>query len=119
MTTTIVVEAKERSTVAFLGVFTDEDGDAVTPSACTWTLTDLSGDVINSRAQVAVSSLSSSVSIVLSGADLQILATEEDQELAYRYLVVEATYTSSLGAGMPLKDEIFFTVRNLHYVGAS
>ena len=50
---------------------------------------------------------SSSVEIVLSGADLDYDTSNQ------RVLTIEATYDSTLGAGLPLKDEVWFSIINL------
>lgn len=101
--------AQEKSTLVVTVAFTDENGDAVTPTAATWTLTDGQGAVINSRSAVAISSLSTSVTIVLSGDDLAI----SDPDVLDRVLLVEATYNSSAGSGLPAKKEYSFNVNNL------
>lgn len=110
------IEAVEKSTLALIISFTDEDGSAVTPKTATWTLTDDNGDVINSREQVNIASLDTSVTVVLSGDDLQILSGEASDELATRRFLIEATYDSSLGSDLPLNESCAFPVRNLKYV---
>lgn len=101
--------ANERSTYVITASFTDEDGDAVTPATMTWTLTDTSGNVINSRQDVSISSLSTSVDVVLSGADLQISGTTPTVS---RDITFEGTYDSDLGTGLPLTGSARFTVTN-------
>lgn len=95
--------ATENSTFPVRLTFTDEDGAALVPSAVTWTLTDLAGLVINSREDVAATP-GATVTIVLSGADLEVGSAVQVE----RMLTVEATYSSSLGAGLPLVEEIRF-----------
>lgn len=113
MATILTTIAKERSTLAVICSFTDEDDAAVVPNSIKWSLTDESGTVINSRDQVVVGSPASSITIVLSGADLQILTAEAAQEYAKRSLVIEAEYDSSLGSSLPLTDQLNFVVENL------
>lgn len=98
--------ANERSTYAVRVSFFDENGAALTPTAVTWTLSDAVGNIVNSREDVAISP-ASAITIVLSGADLAI--TDAYYETT-RKLLIEATYTSSLGAGLPFKDEITFSI---------
>lgn len=69
---------------------TDELGEAVSPTSATWTLTDGSDTVINSREDVAISSLASTVYITLGKEDL-----DRDDGSA-RKVEVTATYTSTL-----------------------
>ncbi len=110
------IEAKEKSTIAITASFEDEDGNDVTPTEATWTLTDDNGAVINSREQVDIGSLSTSVTVVLSGDDLQILSAEASENNATRRFLIEATYDSSLGSDLPLKNSCVFPVRNFKYV---
>jgi len=102
--------AIEQSTYVVNCAFLDEDGDAVVPTALTWSLTSLSGVVINDRSDVVVSSPSSSEDIVLSGDDLVISTIPSENS---RVLTVEATYNSTLGDGLPLKQVLVFPVQNL------
>ena len=107
--TTITTEVVEEGSIAFTCAFTDEEGTATVPDSITWTLTDASGNVMNSRAAVSVSP-AASVTIVLSGDDLSI-GTYGRQ----RRLLVEWIYTSSLGT-LPQKEEISFNITNLTHV---
>lgn len=110
MPTTITSEIIEKSTVVFTAAFTDEDGDAVVPTAITWTLSDDTGNIINSREDVNVDTPASSIDIVVYGDDLAIIGDDDD---GARRLTISATYTSDLQAGLPLKDSAKFTVTNL------
>ena len=103
-------EAVEQSTYVVPVTFRDENGAAIAPTAATWTLTNEYGVVVNSRADVAISPLAATVNIVLTGADLAMLGELDNRK---RLLLVEATYSSSLGAGLNLRDEIEFSVRPL------
>ena len=112
MPTNLDITATEQGTIVVRAVFTDEDGDSVTPASnVLWTLTDTSGTVINSR-QDEVESAAATVDIVLSGDDLAIQAGETAQYVERRILV-ETTYDSSLGSGLPLKKSGAFLVANL------
>jgi len=107
----ITVMPPEQGTAKVTVTFTDETGASVSPSAVTWTLTDRSGNVVNSRQDVSVTP-GASVSFALSGNDLAITGND-----AQRVLLIEATYNSSLGTGLPLKAQAFFTIAEL--VGVS
>jgi hypothetical protein len=110
MPTTLETHATEESTYVVTAVFTDEDGDAVTPNpGLKWTLTDDRGTVVNSRQDVAVAS-ASTIYVVLSGDDLQILS---DTDIGVRIVTVEGTYDSSYGTNLSIKDSCKFTVDNL------
>lgn len=109
MISTLTTRAKENSTYVITVTFTDEDGDAVVPTSITWSLTDKSGNVINDREDVAVAVPASSVDVVLSGADLAVGTATAVQ----RYFLVEATYNSDLGTGLPLNDECIFLLDGL------
>lgn len=110
MPTTMTLHAVERSTYAIPIAFLDDAGAAVTPSAATWTLTDGNGTVVNSRTAVVITPLSTTATIVLSGADLALLAALQANA---RYVLIEYTYTSSLGSGLPGKDQILFYIDDL------
>lgn len=105
-------KAPERATYAITATYLDDDGVNVIPSAATWTLTDLSGNVINGRSAVAIATPSLSNTIVLSGADLAIGTYGINREL-----LVEYTYTSSLGAGLLGKYACRFEI--LNFTGVS
>lgn len=117
--TEIVASVNERSAITFTVSFTDEDGADVVPTSIKWSLVTQGNVVVNSRNQVTVSVPAASITVVLSNADLQILAAEENDEYAYRYFVVESTYNSNLGVALPSKGEMLFSVKNLHYVGVT
>ncbi len=108
--TILTTEAVEKSTYVVPVTFRDENGTSVAPTAATWTLTSEYGAVINSRSDVAISPLAATVNIVLTGADLAMLGELDNRT---RLLLVEATYNSSLGTGLNLRDEIEFSVRPL------
>ena len=99
--------AIDKSTFVVTCAFTDEDGDAVVPTSIKWTLTDNVGTVINSRSNINVAAPASSINIVLSGRDLKY------SDGPIRILTVQAVYTSSLGAGLPLNDSVQFHIENL------
>lgn len=105
----LTVEAVERSTYVVTLSFTDEDANAAAPDELKWTLTTLSGVVVNGRADVIVTP-AATVTIVLKGDDLQILDWQDDGK---RLLTVEGTYTSDAGTGLPINEEYEFTVRPL------
>jgi hypothetical protein len=111
MATSLTVVAKEKSTYVVTLAFTNAAGTAVTPDSATWTLSTMGGTVINSRANVAISPLASTVTVVLSGLDLAMQTGEAGT--ARRLFTVQATYTSTEGAALPLKDEFELRVSNL------
>lgn len=112
----LTTEAEEGSTYIVTATFEDEYGDSVIPTAITWTLTDPAGNVINSREDVAVSSPAASINIVLSGDDLDISNGNKTDQMI---LTVDAVYNSDNGTGLPLKDSVLFTIRNLKKVSRS
>jgi hypothetical protein len=109
MGTQLTVAAGENSTYVVRLTFTDEDGAAETPATITWTLTDRAGTVVNSRLDVAVAAPASTVDIVLSGNDLALAGYSGMR----RILTVEATYSSALGASLPLRAECWFHIEPL------
>lgn len=101
--------AMERSTYVVTVSFADEDGAAVVPSSATWTLTDGGGAVVNSRQDVTLAPLAAAKQIVLSGNDLALASNQPE----WRILTVTAAYISSLGADLPLNEEVRFLVAPL------
>lgn len=114
MPTYLTTTAEEESTYIVTAAFTDEDGNDAVPDTITWTLTDIAGNVINSRAAVSYNSPASSVDIVLSGDDLALQAGETGNVV--RVLTIEATYDSDAGSDLPLKDTATFLIKNIEAV---
>lgn len=107
---TLTAEAVEQSTYIVTATFRDEDGAAVIPLTAAWTLTNEYGVVVNSRQDVAIAPIASTINVVLTGADLAMLG---EMDTGRRLVLVEATYNSSLGAGLHLREEIEFELRPL------
>jgi len=107
MPTTLTTRFNDKSTGVITLAFKDAAGTAVIPTAITWTLMNAAGGVVNSRTAVAVAVPAASVDIVLSGEDLDYADGET------RRLLVQATYNSTEGSGLPLKEEIVFTINDL------
>lgn len=110
MPTTLTTNAIEEATYAVTIGFLDDDESAVVPSAAVWTLTDDRGVVVNGRSAVPIGSLGTTATIVLSGDDLALGAAYNGVR---RHVLVEYTYTSSLGAGLPGKDVAIFDILDL------
>lgn len=100
-------QAPEEGTFPVVVSFFDEDDTPVTPSAATWTLTNERGTIINNRSAVALSGLSTSKTILVQNDDL-IIETYGNR----RCLIVEYTYTSSLGSGLRGKSQVNFKIRD-------
>lgn len=109
---TEIIDAKavEESTFVVTASFTDEDGVAVAPDTMFWSLMDEDGEIINDREDEEISSPGTSVDILLQGDDLAIPGVIAEVK---RYLVLHGTYTSGLGSGLPLTDQVGFYVTNL------
>ena len=105
----IIRVVNEQSTILYVATFTDEEGAAITPDTVSYSLTDTKGNVVNSLDGVALSP-ALEVNIVLSGADLVVSDTFYNND---RVLTVEATYSSTIGTGLPLKMEALFAVSDL------
>lgn len=106
MATTLTTHATEQSTFVVTVKFYDEDGAAVVPTEIKWTLTDPVGNVVNNRADVEIGTPASTVDIVLSGLDLAL----EGYVGPYRHLTIKATYNSTLGSGLPLREAAIFEI---------
>lgn len=92
----------------------DADDTRVTPTAASWTLTDLQGRVVNGRSSVSLS-VALTVPIVLSAADTTFLSGES--ESASRIITVVSTYNSATyGSNLQLKEEGYFYIKGLQNV---
>ena len=105
--TSVLTTVNERSTLSFEVAVTDLNGDPVTPTSFTWSLTDRDGTVINSREDV-VATPGTTVTVNITGADLQIVDSTADQE--YRLFTVKTDMGAS---GLPVNHEVAFWVKNL------
>jgi len=103
----ITIKVNEDSTLPVDVAVTDSAGDAVTPTACTYTLTDRDGTVINSVEDEAVTP-AEVMRITLAGDDLQIVDQTKEREL--RKLLVK---TDEGDSAKPQNIETLFWVKNL------
>lgn len=88
--------------------FLNEADAAMTPTVLHWSLTDMQGNVINSRTQVEVAAPSTSLTIALSGADLAVMG----KDIASRLITCWGTYTSDVhGAGMTFLFQAKFNIQ--------
>lgn len=104
---TLSVKPFEKSTAIVTATFVDEASNPLTPNTLTWTLKDLEGNVINSRSAVSISP-ATTINIVLSGDDLAV--TDGNEE---RIVLIEGTYNSSYGSGLPLVAACRFSILNI------
>lgn len=109
---TLPEHASEKSTYRITAAFYDSSNNAVTPSAANFTLLDGGGNICNNRNAVVISSLNTSVDIVLSGNDFAA-GNNEGVDTWTRYLLLQATYSSTEGSGLPLKEMCRLYVDNL------
>lgn len=97
----------DKDTVGIQIVITDEDGTALTPnSPLYWTLTDMTGAVLNSREDVTITP-ASTITIPLTGADLDYA------DGAGRLVRLHGTYDSDIGNGLNLNRQFKFTIENV------
>jgi len=115
VTTKATVAAEARSTYVVSVSFYDEDGVAAIPTAIQWTLKDGDLAVVNSRQNVSVAVPAAAVNIVLYEDDLAL--NDADAEYETRYLIVAATYNSTLGSGLPLVGVLEFKLLNTFAAG--
>ena len=110
MSYTTLTNATEGSAYPVTIALTDDAGGALIPDTATWTLTDLDGNVINSRNAVSLTP-ASSMTLVLSGDDLDVATGYEKAE---RALIIEGTYTDpTFGSGLDFRQEFRLTVEAL------
>jgi len=122
MPTTLTEIAQEKSTYLVTFTFQDENGDVVVPATVVWSLTDGNGNIVNSLTDQSETP-ASSITITLTGDDLQVSAAETalarvgNRNTVRRHIVVEAIYDSvTYGNGLGLNDEAVFELENLKKV---
>ncbi len=99
--------ANEKSTYWITIGFLDEDNGAMAPDVATWTLTDMEGNVLNAREDVAISTPETEEILELSGDDLAV----DGNDIVNRLVTLEGTYTSDThGADKPFTLQIQFPV---------
>lgn len=104
-------QAPEEGAYSIALTFKDEAGTALIPTTLTWTLTDEAGTVINSRTAVSLTP-AATTKVVMSGNDLTVTDTKKRR----RIVTLNGTYTSTYGTGLPLTEEIRFTIRDMKKV---
>jgi len=110
MPTTLTTQALPNNTYIITADFTDDDGDPVTPNAgAVWGMTDNSGNVINSRADVNIVE-DTSIDIVLTDDDLAAQGAEDD---GIRVVTIEGDYDSSAGNGLTLDKATQFAIADV------
>ena len=81
-----------------------------------WWLTDFGGVVINNRSEQVVSSIENPYTVVLNGADLQILDKSLGSEK--RVVTLKGTYDSDLGTNLSITYAVSFDLINLLVIAA-
>ena len=115
MTIRLTEKVNERSTAILSVTFKDSDGALVVPKSATWTLSDGDNAVVNSRSEVPISPLASTVHIVLHGDDLALPVPRERT----RRVLVEAIYDSATyGIDLPMNEEFEFNIVDLRSLDA-
>lgn len=109
---TLTLSAAEKGTYFVTCTFTDEEDAAVTPTSFKWSLTDLDGRFVNGR-EDEVETPAEEIVLVLSGLDLALGGTPEGRK---RLITVEATYTSTHGAGLPLHGQAKFEIEDFEKI---
>lgn len=105
--------AQDRSTKYITFKFIDEDGDPVVPATAIWSLTDGNGTAVNTRTDVAIAILASTVTIALSGADIAYSLTGTRQS-NLRRVTCKATYLSSITVtNLPINKHAEFMIEDV------
>jgi hypothetical protein len=108
--------AKERSSYTItLSNWVDAIGETVLPEEISWTLTDLDGNIINGRDEVALTP-DDTVVILLDSDDLVVTTAEQYKDTVIRIISVAATYTSSLGNDLWTREEYRLRIAPLRNV---
>ncbi len=104
----IQTPADERSSYFITIELLDEQQNRVTPVTLYWSLTDMNGNIVNSRDSVEVSSPAEANVITLTGDDLAVF----EDAITYRLVNVWGTYYSpSAGQNVAFRQQIKFAIR--------
>ncbi len=112
--------ASEEGTYTIKFTFKDEDKTVIDNANLTslfWWLTDLSGNVINGKSEIEVSSIVNPWYLTLSGDDLQMGVIKEDYD--FRLVTLRGTYNSDRGLGLDLTYSVMFKVKGLLIIARS
>ena len=104
--------ATEQGTFHVVCAFEDEDDAGIAPATLAWTLTDRDGNTVNGRSAVAVASPATSNTVTLYGTDLALIAGQTNE----RIFLIEWTYDSPYGTGLPGKEQATFIIDPLKAV---
>lgn len=119
--TTLTTEGSEGSGYALPTItFQDTDGNDVTPTAITWTLSDDYGNIINDRDAEAITP-DASVHIALVAADTTAVGQDEkDSDYFYRRVLIAFIYNTTIGGtaynNYPGKIEYRIKIQNFKNV---
>lgn len=99
--------AIEESTYIISFTFKDESENLVIPNLVTWTLSDIDGNIINSREDVSITP-ATTVNVVLTGDDLSIGSNG-----IKRIVDLYATYDSMYGSDLKLRSSASFYIKDI------
>ena len=108
----IDAHAREEGTFVIQATFADEDDAGVVCDTLTWTLSDMDGNVLNGRSEVAITPSATTETIVLFGTDLSMVASQTNERL----LTLHWTYSSSYGTNLPANEQATFMIDDLKKV---
>ena len=109
---TIATHARDGAYFTISITFTDEVPISVAPTAATWTLTDMDGNVINGRDAVTIASPTTTETITLTGTDTTIIAGQTNA----RMLLAEWTYNSTHGNNRIGKKQAIIVIDDLLHI---
>lgn len=98
--------AVDGGTFAVTVAFDDEGNSPVTPNTVKWTLLNRQNQVVNNRDAVAATP-GPTVTVLLGADDLR----HADGDI--RHMVFDWTYDSSLGSGLPGREQVTFVINDI------
>ena len=101
--------APEEGTYTIKFDFKDEIGTLVIPTAINWWLSDLNGDIINNRSEVAATP-ANPYYLTMKGADLRLHQVESNED--FRVVTLRGTYNSDRGSSLPFTYAVMFKLKN-------
>ena len=101
---TLTQSPNEGAAILITVAFKDFDSVDFTPTTCVWSLTNAAGKVVNSRDRVTATVSGATHDFLLSGDDLLY-----SEDFGRRLFLVEGTYSSLYGSGIPFREEVSFS----------
>lgn len=118
MPTHINSPVAEGNTAVFHLLCWDQNSLAVAPNSLYWTLHDGAGLVINSRENIGINSLQSSMDLAIDSSDTTMQADKAWSTKERRYITFTGNYNSDIGNNRIITGQLSFDIYRFVKVGS-